>query len=359
MKTAESVKNMQAEARCALETLLARIPALEIHRVEPERPAANRRPDFLLRLRVSGLPYTLAVDTTRNGQPRIVRMAALQLRACLANLDVEAVPVLIAPYLSETARRICEAADVGFLDLVGNARLQFGNVYVDRTVAEKPGSERRFLQSTFSPKAARILRVMLREPQRQWRLAQLAQAARVSLGHSSNVRKALIEREWAAVLSDGIALTEPDALLDTWRENYRRPPGSQAAFYTHLHGDALEGALHDALAVGPHRGQAVLRSFSAAHWLAPYARTSTSHFYADEQGAERLREALRLSHAHKGQNVSIHVVADDDVFLDGIEPAPGIVCTGKVQTYLDLSVSGDRGREAAEHLRRELLQWTG
>ena len=338
---------------------MARIPAIEIHRIEHEHPAVNWCPDFLLRLRVSGLPYTLAAQITPNGQPRIVRMAALQLRACLANLDLEAVPILIAPYLSEAARHICEEAGIGFLDLVGNARLQFGNVYMDRFVEERPKSEHRFLKSTFSPKAARILRVMLRDPQRQWRLAELAQAAHVSLGHSSNVRKALIDREWAAALSEGVALTEPNTLLDTWRENYRRPPGHQTAFYTHLHGDVLEGALHDALAVESHRGQVVLRSFSAAHWLAPYARTATSYFYADEQGAERLQEALRLSHAHKGQNVSIHVVADDDVFLDSIEPAPGIVCTSALQTYLDLSVSGDRGGEAAEHLRRKLLQWTG
>ena len=154
MKAAKSVKDMQAEARCVLETLLAHIPTIEVHRIEHEHPAANWRPDFLLRLRVSGLAYTLAAEITPNGQPRVVRMAALQLRACLANLGLEVVPVLIAPYLSETARRICEEADVGCLDLVGNARLQFGNVYMDRTVAEKPKSERRFLRSMFSPKAS-------------------------------------------------------------------------------------------------------------------------------------------------------------------------------------------------------------
>jgi hypothetical protein len=29
-----------------------------------------------------------------------------------------------------------------------------------------------------------------------------------------------------------------------------------------------------------------------------------------------------------------------------------------VQTYLDLAASGERGREAAEFLRRERLQWS-
>jgi hypothetical protein len=45
------------------------------------------------------------------------------------------------------------------------------------------------------------------------------------------------------------------------------------------------------------------------------------------------------------------------VFLDVYEPAPGIRCTSPIQTYLDLSKGGERGEEAAEHLRRMRLTW--
>ena len=351
------MKKLKIEARSSLESLLARIPAVVIDAVQDECPASAWCPDFVVRLQASGLPYTLVVDIKHNAQPRIVRMAALQLRAHLMHLEAEAVPVLIAPYLSEASRKICDEFGIGFMDLVGNARLQFGSVYVDRTVAEKPKSEQRLFKSIFASKAARILRVMLRDPQRPWRLTELAQAARVSLGHSSNVRKALIDREWAEVSSDGVALTDPNALLDARRENYRLPLGEQVTFYTHLHGETFERAVRGALTADLHAGNAVLGSFSAARWLAPYARTSTHYFYADEVGAQRLQEALRLSQAQKGQNVVMRIVENDDIFPDAIKPAPGIVCTGRVQTYLDLSAAGDRGHEAAEHLRRELLQW--
>ena len=57
-------------------------------------------------------------------------------------------------------------------------------------------SESRALRSIFNPKAAAILRVMLREPDRAWRVTDLAEKANASLGHVSNVRKALLEREW-------------------------------------------------------------------------------------------------------------------------------------------------------------------
>jgi hypothetical protein len=57
--------------------------------------------------------------------------------------------------------------------------------------------------------------------------------------------------------------------------------------------------------------------------------------------------------------VVVTVLDDLALFNDSVEAAGGIHCTSPVQTYLDLYVSGERGREAAEHLRRERLQWQG
>jgi len=41
----------------------------------------------------------------------------------------------------------------------------------------------------------------------------------------SNVRKALLAREWVELGKDGVVLVQPDVLLQTWRESYRRPSG--------------------------------------------------------------------------------------------------------------------------------------
>ena len=64
-----------------------------------------------------------------------------------------------------------------------------------------------------------------------------------------------------------------------------------------------------------------------------------------------------LSSPIKGENVIVVRLYDDDLFRDAAEPAAGIICTRAVQTYLDLAAAGERGREAADHLRRERLQW--
>jgi hypothetical protein len=283
-------------------------------------------------------------------------MALLHLRG-VARIKRDATPIFIAPYLSPEAQALCQEHSVGFLDLEGNARIAFDGVFIERLVPTRPAIERRELKSIFKPKSAQVLRVLLRDPSRPWRVVELAEAADVSLGHVSNVRTGLIDREWAKVESGGFLLTRPDAVLDAWRDAYEPPAGSRLAFYTTLHGNALERALRDALGAANKDGQAILASFSAAQWLAPYARTGSQFLYADQQAIEALQHALKLSSAAKGENVIITQLRDDGLFRDKVEAAPGIVCTSPVQTYLDLATASERGREAAEHLRSEKLKW--
>lgn len=358
LKSFESEIELLDEARNTLEELLGRIPAIKIDSIEQEYVTKDQCIDLRVRLHAFGRTQELVIEVKSNGQPRFARMAALLLRHYLTRPDkTDAIPVFIAPYISEESRRVCDEFEIGYVDLVGNARLQLDGVYIDRSVAEKPQLERRLLRSIFSPKASRILSVMLRDPWHEWRVADLAEAADVSLGHVSNVRKALIDQEWAEELFGGIALTNPNSLLDAWQESYSRQPGQRTSFYTHLHGEAFERALHGTLNAEPYNGRAMLSSFSAANWLAPYGRSSTHYFYADELGGKNLRETLQLSSPQIGENVVILIVKDGGIFLESKEPVPGIVCTSEVQTYLDLSIAGERGREAADFLREKLLQW--
>jgi hypothetical protein len=70
-----------------------------------------------------------------------------------------------------------------------------------------------------------------------------------------------------------------------------------------------------------------------------------------------LQDALKLSSVSSGGNVVITIPKDEGVLLDTAEPAPGAICTSPVQTFLDLSIAGERGEEAADHLKQELLGW--
>lgn len=357
LKVTDSMKLLENRAADALGALIEQVPALKLQDIKVEQQDSGRVIDILAHVDVSNRHHVLACEVKASGQPRHVRMALLQLRNYIANRGSEMTPIFIAPYLSPEAQALCREQQVGFLDLEGNARLVFDGVFIERIVSSKPSVERRELKSIFKPKSAQVLRVMLRDPNRPWRVTELAKIAGVSLGHVSNVRSGLLDREWAQVSDKGLFISKPDALLDAWRNAYEQDDGRRISFYTTLHGSSFEEAARRILHAGPENGKAIFASFSAAHWIAPYGRTGTRYFYADDSGLEQLKAGLKLSSAAKGENVVVTVPKDDGVFLDTVEPASGAICTGPIQTYLDLAAAGERGREAAEHLRREKLTW--
>jgi hypothetical protein len=358
LKTPKSMKHLESAAVKALRELLEQVPAIKIVDIELEPVGSDRGVDIVAHIDLSGRRHTLVCEVKSSGQPRHVRMAALQLRNHMVHHAQQATPILVAPYLSPEAQALCREESLGFLDLEGNARLLFDTVFIERLVASKPAIERRELKSMFKPKSAQVLRVMLRDPSRAWRVTDLAQNAGVSLGHVSNVRASLLDREWAKVSDGGLFLSYPDALLDGWRDAYEPPAGKRMSFYTTLHGGAFEEAARRALLSERTTRHAAFASFSAAHWLAPYGRTGAQYLYADETGVERLHAALKLSSVSKGESVVVTLLKYPGLLHDTVEPAPGAICTSPVQTYLDLTVAGERGQEAANHLRREKLTWS-
>jgi hypothetical protein len=358
LKITNSVKSIEERAVEALKAVLRQVPFVKLRGIETEPRVSDSHVDILARLTISGKRHTLVCEVKIDGQPRHVRVALLQLRNYMTHVAGDATPVLIAPFLSSQAQALCREQGVSFLDLEGNARLVLDGIFIERSVASKPAVERRELKSLFRPKSARVLRAMLRHPARNWRLAELAEAANVSLGHINNVKVGLLHREWGGVSDNGLFLSEPDMLLDAWRDAYEPPAGQRMGFYTTLHGSAFDDAIRRVLGVGSKKGQAILASFSAAQWLAPYGRMGTQYFYADEAAVRQLEAALKLSKPSKGENIVVTIPKDEGMFLSTVEPTPGVVCTDPVQTYLDVAVAGERGREAAEHLRRELMKWS-
>ncbi|MBO9356030.1 hypothetical protein GG851_18740 [Bordetella petrii] len=356
LKTTDPVK-IEQQAADALRRVLEEVPAIEHLEVRHVANEGDRSVDLLARIDTFGRRHTLVAEVKSSGQPRQIRPALLMLKDYVARQAESVTPVLIAPYLSADAQNLCREYEVAYLDLEGNARLAFGTFFISRHFAHKPVAERRELRSLFKPKSAQVLRQLLRQPTRPWKVTDLSEVAGVSLGHVSNVRTALLDREWAQVSSDGVFLSNPNALLSAWRRAYEPPPGRRQGFYTTLHGTELTDAIRALPHGSPEAGQVALASFSAAQWLAPYGRTGTQYFYADEAGLEQLRSTLQLAPASKGENVVVTVLDEPGLFRDTVEPAPGVFCTSPVQTYLDLTDAGERGQEAADHLRQERLQW--
>ena len=364
MKVTEVVKQHKFELHVEhlLRDLFGRVPFLRVDSFHRLTKVTSNPPDWLVEVKAGDRSWVLAVAGRPLGQPREVRNGLLhlqQLQSLQPFLDQTNgranYGVLVAPFLSPESARLCTEANVGYADLAGNARLSFDQVFIELQVADNPFRVKRQLRSLFTAKAGRVLRVLLTPPLRAWKVTELAATAGVSLGQISNVRKLLLDREWVALSDAGMRLTKPEELARAWQNTYELRLGSREPGYTLLHAEALELATRAALAEAGQGKHAVLASYSAARWLAPYARQATQFFYADKPGAEILKRQLQLQPVARGENVVLLEPREDDVFSGRVEAAPGIWCSGLVQTWLDLTVAGERGSEAAEHLLQEKL----
>ena len=309
---------------------------------------------------IAGEPHRLVIECKSSGQPRYVRDAMSQLGREIFRATTLTRGLVVVPFISPASRSMLAEGNIGWLDLAGNARIVFPRFHVEITKADRdPFATKREQRSLFFPKSARLLKVLLHAPHASWKVVDLAKDAGISVGQVSNVRRALIEREWArAETGEGFRLTQPDALLDSWRDDGLHPPSVVLRGHTLKHGRALEAAIESAFVEPSLRDSAhvLLASHSVARRAAPYARVAGEFFYASAVGVELLKRQLEVKPTDQGENVTIFKPSDDGLWRETTDLGLHLKGTGPIQTYLDLLTSGERGREAAEHWRTEKIK---
>ena len=338
---------IEQAAITALQGCLEKIPFLQIDRIES--PKANNGSDIQVEVHVQGQTRLLLAQVKNNGQPRIARLAAYELKDCLGRTP-DAYGIFIAPYISTEAGKICEDAGIGYLDLAGNCLLSFETIYIRQTGAPNPKVQKRDLRSLYSPKAERILRTMLTEPQRIWKTAELAQAAEISLGQVANVKKLLLDREWIRVETAGMCLGNPTSLLDEWAQTYNFQRNRVFDCYALAEIPEIEAQLAEACQQQGIRY--ALTGFSSAARISPMVRYQKASIYVDGD-IGRLVKELDWKLVSSGANISLLLPYDDGVFY-GLKDIDGIAIASPVQTFLDLQNYRGRGQEAAQSVRKEM-----
>lgn len=315
----------------------------------------------------TGEQYTLVVEAKSSGEPRIARLAAAQLRA-LINSIPSSYGVFVAPYVSEATRRVCREEDIGFIDLCGNCLLALDGVYL--SIEGKPNLFRtgRGLKSLFAPKASRCVRAVLTEPDREWRVKDLAAEARVSAGQAFNVKTILLSAELASESGKGpsrrFRLVKPEELLLEWAANYSYTRNSRTGYYSFDDTRTLERRLAEYC-----RTNNVTYAFtltSGAALVAPMLRYDTVFAYVAGKQAG-LSSALGLKPVETGPNLVLLEPYDEgvlygardvglDVRADEVpSPSAGRVVSD-IQLFLDLKSYKARGEEAANFLLEEKLR---
>jgi hypothetical protein len=351
VKSAEVKLLDQAEE--AVRDCLAPVASLAIKRTRREPRRDTPRPAIVFTLKTSSGDQVVLVDVKGSGQPRIVRDAINQLLRYQTETS-GAYGVLVAPYISPQSARLCAENGIGYVDLTGNCRLSFGSVYVERDGRPNPAPQRRELRSLYAPRTTRVLRVLLRDPKKFWRLQPLAQEARVSLGQAYNVKKMLADREWIRTEATGLRLADPRTLLQEWSQHYTHRKNAGRDFYSLDMPPEVERKLAAAC-----RDAAVpyaFTGFSAAARLAPMVRYQRIMAYISGN-LTPVVTALGLKEVPSGANVTLLSPYDDGV-LYGATEVDGLRIASPIQVYLDLIGYRGRGEEAAAFVLDQVIERT-
>lgn len=347
------------EARSILESLLTPVPFVNGIKMEQAAILDNaRHADFIAAINIENQKLKLIGEVKRNLQPRYVLDAIRQVKEYCYLVSEPAYPVVVSDYISPRSAEILINENVSYFDLVGNCRLCFANVYIEKEGKKSKSAERRGIKSLFGLKSSRMLRLMLNNSVRLWQVKELAACTELSLGQVSNIRRALLDQHYAIVSeTGGFCINQPAALLSEWRRNYKKNVSNRASgFYSILKPEDRLNAVREAISEAKKKESGIMLSgLSAARWQAPFLKSMGERFYADKEGMKILKKHLMLESVKVGPNVIIEEPKDPFIFKEATECAPGLKCTSEIQTYLDLYIAGEREREAAEHIEFHIL----
>jgi hypothetical protein len=333
------------------------LPTLKIGKIETDKKLSGNIFDLVFKIRTQDRKeWLLVCEIKELLQPRMAREISIRLKESLADLN-KVYPVLITTFLGDRTREILKKEGIGYLDLAGNCFLKFNNVYIEKIVDKNPFAEKRKLKTIFKPVSSRILRVLLEEPKKKWKVLELSKIAEVSLGQTSNVFRWLIDEEYLRKDNKLYSLIEPGKLLDEWSQNYFYTQNKMSTYYSFEQN--LEKLLKNISQVSKDKDlKYALTLLSGASLVAPFVRgvSGLQMYISDTGDLSKWIRLFNLRPVESGSNISLYIPYDEGIFYN-TQKIDDIVVVGNIQLYLDLYNYPTRGKEQAEFLRREKIKF--
>src|SRR5690606_12312507 len=143
LKRLMTVHDLGSHAADTVRARLGSVPPVRIEKAGLAPPESKF--EILVGRSLDDRSTVLVCEVQPIALPRVVRAALLRLQKAASSFDPPATPIFIAPYLSAEAQSLCREFAVGFVDLVGNARIAFDTVFIERQVDAKPPAVQRSL----------------------------------------------------------------------------------------------------------------------------------------------------------------------------------------------------------------------
>ena len=361
--------NMEATERQLVGEFLEVIRGLPEVRadLEPRQEdaaGADRGYDAQVDLHVAGKSVTVLVEAKKTLFPRDVRQALWQLREYSrlwpkGAKSRQPVRLLIAEAISPGAKQLLREQRVGYYDSGGSLFLPADGVYlyIDKPPAK---SLSKSMRSLFSGRRAQALHALLLAHKEWFKVSGLAERALISAATASQVLTELERLDWVVARGQGPAkerqLREPAALLDSWVKQLAvtRPVPMRRFFVPSVGTDELVEKIGEVF-VQQNIEYAITHE-TAGQRYAPFLSIVSQVRCRVLNGpeVERALGDLGARAVSEGTNLVV-IEAKSPGELLFREQVDGVWLANPIQVYLDLVGSEGRGKEMAEHLRRERI----
>lgn len=269
----------------------------------------------------------------------------------------EGIPVLVSSYISDRTAQICEKNQMGYFDYAGNCWFVGHSIYLSergnknlQPLQSKTVSifERSAVVSSF------ILREILADTKRVWKLKHLSEKVNCSIGQVSKVMNFLVQNAWAVKTKDGYSLLEPESILKEWSRVYGKKERTSYGCYTLENLSTFESKLK---ALKRETGiDGYLTGFAGGVRYAPVVRYNRVHLYIAPEDIREAIEYLELKEVDSGFNVVIFPL-ESEAYIVGNQLIGENAIVSPLQIYLDCMQLKGRGEEMAEAiLQKEILR---
>lgn len=258
--------------------------------------------------------------------------------------------VVLAPHLTTATRDLLRRRGWGWIDSSGSARIADGElfVYIDRVERAKTSG------LSLPPQGDRIVRLLLDEYPREFRLTEIANETDLDKGYTSRMVRRLVDSGTVERAGRGpVRVVSPAELFELWSHGPDRVEptlwfiaGGPEAILARLRESKPPGGL-------------ALTGVCAATLLTPHVTLERIEAYVvDRRAALALGKQIGAEAVARGHNLSLLVPRDPAVTRIGVRTRAGLRLVSVTQIYRDaLRYGRGREQEAAGPLRREQLRW--
>lgn len=269
----------------------------------------------------------------------------------------QGVNIIVAPYISERTAQICEDNGMGYFDYAGNCWFVGHSIFLSEKGNKNQQPKEQKTVSIFertSVVSSYILRELLADVTKVWKLKYLAETVNCSIGQVSKLMNFLLENAWAEKVPNGYRMINTESLLQEWSTIYGKKELTAYSCYSLNQVSLVEERLK---ALKKDMGiDSYLTGLAGGVRYTPVVRYNKVHIY---MAPENIREAisyLELKEVDSGSNVVIFPL-ENDSYIKDYRVIDESMVVSPVQIYLDSMQIKSRGEEMAEAvLRKEIVK---